>query len=126
MTTKFIYYLGMSINLIFIIFYLVIFELLIRANEFDGLIALTVVGTIWIIQFMLLNRRSIYIIVDTELKKVTFGNLFFKNECVYDQVNSIKASWIPSVYWINIGTAKYNFVATKLNLTELRTELNIN
>ena len=125
LTSKFMYYAGTSIHLIFAIFYLVVFELLFRAKEFGGLIALTVVGAFWTIQFILINRRSIYLRIDTELEKVYFGNLFFSNECGYNQINSVKSSWIPRIYWIRIGTNKYNFVRAKLDLKQLKKLLRI-
>ncbi len=125
LTSKFMYHLGISIHVIFLIFYLVMFELLIRANEFGGLVALTIFGAFWVIQFMLINRRSIYLKIDTELEKIYFGNVFFSNECGYSQINSIKSSWIPHLYWIRIGNNKYNFFIAKLDLMELKKTLRI-
>ncbi len=125
LTSKFMYYAGISVYGIFAIFYMVVFELLIRANEFGGLIALSVVGGFWALQFMLINRKSIFLKIDTELEKVYFGNLFFSNECDYSQINNIKSSWIPQLYWIKIGTNKYNFFIGKLDLSELKKTLRI-
>ena len=115
----------MSVNLAFIIFYLVMFELLIQANEFSGLIILTISGGLWSLQFFTLSNRSIFIKMDTKKKKVYFGNLFFKNDCEYKHVNRIKSSWLPNLYWINIGAKKYNFYAVGLDLKGVRQTLEL-
>ena len=125
LTSKFLYYLGMSIQFLFIIFYVVLFELLFRANEFNGLIILTIFGALWVLQFFVLNRWSIFIKIDTEKRRVFFGNLFFKNGCKYEHINKIKSSWLPNLYWINIGDEKYNFYAARIDLEDLRRTLEV-
>ncbi|MEM9391087.1 MAG: hypothetical protein AAGA02_11470 [Bacteroidota bacterium] len=98
---------------------MVIFELLFRDDEFKGLIVLTIFGALWVLQFFALNRRSVFIKIDTEERNVFFGNLFFKNECKYEHINGIKSSWLPNHYWINIGDEKYNFYTAKIDLEDL-------
>ncbi|UII31909.1 hypothetical protein LVD17_26825 [Fulvivirga ulvae] len=126
LTSKFIYYLGISIQAIFIIFYLVLFELLQRENEFHGLMVLLFFGVLWVMQVVFINFKTIYLKIDMKQRKVYFGNLFFRNECGLDKIDSIRSSWLPALYWINLSGIKYNFIMASLDLKELRRTLGIN
>ena len=115
----------MLLQLVMAIFILFIFKLLIKAEEYNGILVFSAFGGFWAIQFILVAVKSVHIKIDVENEKALFGNIFFSNECGYQLIKEINKSFYPNIYCIKIEDKKYNFYNARLDLNQIQQSLKL-
>lgn len=109
---KFIYVIGLALNILILIF---LAFLNTKAIESGEMIAITLLG--FITSFSLLYtvvyvNKCIYLKVDLETSRITYGNIWFTQEATLDSLKALKKIFIlGNVYKVNLAEKNFYFIA---------------
>lgn len=106
--SKYIYYLRLAGYGALLISLAILNTISINSGQIDLIIIVMVISSIFLLLSIRFFTRFIYLSLDTDSKKVLYGNLFFFQESPYKEIKSVKKSFlIGNTYILEISKRRF-------------------
>lgn len=120
LSPKYIYYLGIAVNIAAIFSLVFIYKESLTSNEVGIKIALGTLSMILFIYFLFYINKFIYATIDQDNGMLLYGNLFFNQEVPLGEVKYVgKYLYFRRVIKVQIGQKKYYINSLEDGIGEL-------
>ena len=113
---KYIYFLGLTLNICILIFFVFLNTKAIESGQLIPILIIGLMSSTSLFYFLFYINKYVFVAIDNESNKIVFGGLLFKQEIAMSKFQGLKkVPLLKNLYSIRLDGNKYFFYSNPIS-----------